>query len=471
MLKYHLSLFIGVGMACSTFAQASELPVIGDERAMTVRLSQTQAANMATKDLVRHGEKLFDARFTVLDGAGRPLATNAEVPTKRELGNTPAFFRTSGPEANACSGCHAQPESGGAGDFVTNVFAADGVGDAAEFDTLDAQFSNERGTPPVHGSGLVELLAREMSADLQKLRNTGVDKARSSGEAQVINLESKGVSFGQLTANPDGFIDISEIDGIDFDLVVRPFSQKGVFTSLRQFSINAMNAHHGMQAPERYGAQWTNTADFDGDGYMDETSIGDITAMVAYQATLPTPKQVMPTHPILVDAAIRGEAAFNDMGCNTCHRNFLPLANLTFSEPSPYNNAGNLRPSDNEPSVEFDLSSFGLKQDDQGNWLVPLFSDLKRHVIADDAHSYFVNELLGQRYIPRDVFISAKLWTVGNTAPYGHRGDITTMREAILHHGGDANEERTAFEQAGDATQADVIEFLKSLQVVERGAS
>ena len=365
---------------------------------------------------------------------------------------------------------HNQPESGGAGEFVTNVFVSEGISDA-EFDTLDAQFSNERGTPPLHGSGLVELLAREMTADLQAIRDAAVEEARSSGKAQTVLLESKGVSFGRIIAKPGGFIDIREIEGVDFDLVVKPFSQKGVFTSLRQFSINAMNAHHGMQASERFGEQWTDTSDFDEDGYEDEAPIGDITALVAFQATLPTPRQVMPTAPHLREAVKRGEAAFNDAGCNSCHRRFLPLAKLIFSEPNPYNIAGNLRPGDDEPSVEFELSDSGLKKDNKGNWLVPLFSDLKRHVIADDEHSYFANELLGQRYIPRNVFLTTKLWGVGNTAPFGHRGDITTLREAISYHGGEANDARSAYEALAKDTQADVIEFLKSLQLVEKGSS
>ena len=34
------------------------------------------------------------------------------------------------------------------------------------------------------------------------------------------------------------------------NLIVRPFSRKGVFTSLRQFTINALNIHHGMEVVE-----------------------------------------------------------------------------------------------------------------------------------------------------------------------------------------------------------------------------
>jgi len=193
--------------------------------------------------------------------------------------------------------------------------------------------------------------------------------------------------------------------------------------------------------------------------------------LVAFQASLPTPNQVMPEHSHLREAVKRGAAAFKELGCATCHRTYLPLANLTFSEPNPYNNAGNLRPADNVPPVAFELSDLGLQKDKNDHWSVPLYSDLKRHVIADDEHPYFANELLGQRYIPRDVFITAKLWGVGNTAPFGHRGDITTIREAILHHGGEANAARSAFEAANSDVQAEIIEFLKSLQIVESSPS
>lgn len=451
-------------------AMASGDPVIGDERAVLQHLSLSQAAQLSTKELMAHGEVLFRAKFTTLDGAGRPQATQAEVPTKRSLGGSPAFFRTSGPEANACDGCHNQPEVGGAGEFVTNVFASEGVNDA-EFDTLDTQFSNERGTPPVHGSGLIELLAREMTADLHELRKAGTVKARNSGKVQTIELGSKGVSFGRLIAKPSGFLDISQIEGIDFDLVVRPFSQKGVFTSLRQFTINALNAHHGMQALERYGAQWTDNTDFDADEKNDEITKGDVTALVAFQAGLGRPEQVTPDHPVLAEAVKRGEQTFAKIGCTDCHRAHLPLKSATFSEPNPYNNAGNLRVADNAPVVSFDLKTSGLKKDNNGHWLVPVFTDLKRHKIADDSHPYFANELLGQRYIPRDVFITAKLWGAGKTAPYGHRGDVTTLREVILYHGGEAKGARAAFEKLETARQADIIEFLKSLQILEEAAS
>ena len=93
--------------------------------------------------LIAHGETLFSARFTTRDGAGRPMATQAIIPTKRRQPPEQTFFRTAGLDAGSCAACHNLPKAGGAGDFVTNVFVSEGF-ESADFDNLDPQFSNER---------------------------------------------------------------------------------------------------------------------------------------------------------------------------------------------------------------------------------------------------------------------------------------------------------------------------------------
>ena len=102
------------------------------------------------------------------------------------------------------------------------------------------------------------------------------------------------MDFGTFTASPNGMVAMNELDGVDMDLVIRPFTQKGVMTSLRQFTVNAMNQHQGMEAVERFGARFTGTDDFDGDGVKNEMTPGDISALVAWQATLPVPVQQVP---------------------------------------------------------------------------------------------------------------------------------------------------------------------------------
>jgi len=445
-------------------------PVIGDERVLVRHIAEAEAAAMPIAALSARGKRLFEARFTTLDGAGRPAATQSDVPVKRRPGETPAFFRTSGPEANSCAGCHNQPAVGGAGDFVTNVFASEGVNDP-DFDSLDPQFSGERGTPPVHGAGLIELLAREMTRDLQTQRDAARREAERTGETVRAELVSKGVSFGHLTIDADGFVKTGEIEGIDQDLIVRPFSQKGVVASLRQFTINAMNTHHGMQASERFGERWTDQADFDEDGVTDELTPGDISALVAFQATLPMPGRTLPDHPVLRDAVERGARVFEEVGCADCHRPHLPLDSLAFHEPGPVNSAGTLRPEETTAAFSFSLDGTDLRRDDAGRWLVPLFSDLKRHRIADDERPHFANEMLAQRFVGRDVFLTSRLRGVGSTAPYGHRGDVTTLAEAIAHHGAEGSESRAAYEARPAEDRAAVIEFLKSLTISPGGGA
>ena len=65
----------------------------------------------------------------------------------------------------------------------------------------------------------------------------------------------------------------------------------------------------------------------------------------------------------------------------------------------------------------------------------------------------------------RDVFITAELWGIGSTAPYGHRGDLTTLEEAILAHGGDAAGSRKAYSDLSEDDRQSVIAFLRSLEI------
>ncbi|WP_075215024.1 di-heme oxidoredictase family protein [Mongoliimonas terrestris] len=448
-------------------------PAPWDERVLGAPLSLDAVAaggTAAIDALIARGEALFRAKFTVLDGAGRPMATQAIVPTRRKRPLEQPFSRTHGPDANACSGCHNDPVVGAAGEFVANVFVSEGF-ESADFDSLDPQFSNERNSNILQGSGLVELLAREMTRDLHEIRAIALRKAREAGTEARLPLQSKGVSFGTITAFPDGMVDTTGFDGVDTDLVIRPFSQKGVFTSLRQFTINALNVHHGMQATERFGARWTGTADFDEDGVADEVSPGDISAMVAWQATLAVPTRRTDLSPVWAKAAARGEQVFADVGCAECHRPALPLDSLVFTDPGPFDAAGTLKQADVDAPIAIDFARLAfvetLPRDDKGRVLVPLFGDLKRHVIADQRNERLGNELMEQRFVPRDAFITAELWGIASSAPYGHRGDITTLDEVIRAHAGAATETTTAYKALPEADRQAVIAFLKTLVIEE----
>lgn len=435
---------------------------------------------MKFKKLLEIGEIIFAARWTKLDGQGRPAATGNGAPTKRDPSHDPGFIRTSGTDSTSCADCHNQPTVGGAGGFVANVFVLAQLLDPVT-DSVSAEFSDERNTLGMNGSGAIEMLAREMTVDLLAIRDAAKAEAQTSGRDVTKSLDTKGVNFGRIVAHADGTFDSRQVQGVDGDLIIKPFHQKGVVNSIRVFSVNAYNHHHGMEAVERFGVgqkdnlgNLITTNDFDEDGVPDELSVGDITAATIFQAAMNVPGRVIADDAARRAAAERGEARFAQIGCTDCHRPTMTLNSRLFSEPNPFNPPGNLRVQDVQQPFTFDLTrdlgSPNLERIANGGAVVRAYTDLKRHVICDDQDPFFCNERLVQNGVPIAVFITRKLWDVGNTAPYGHRGDLTTISEAILHHAGEARPQRERFAALSSDQQAEIVEFLKQLQVLPPGS-
>ena len=431
-----------------------------------------ESGALSLEQVIERGRALFLAKFNSLDGQGRPAATGDGMPTRRLAGSAPPFVRTSSPEANSCAGCHNDPRPGGGGDFVANVFVLAQVRDPVS-ESVGGEFANERNTLGMMGSGAIEMLAREMTVELRRVRGNARAEAERSGLPSTRALVAKGVGFGSITALPNGSFDTRAVTGVDADLTIRPFHQKGVVVSLREFTINAYNHHHGMQAVERFGRARTGTDDFDEDGVPDELTVGDITAATIFQAALNTPGQVIPRDPRRARAVGRGGATFEAIGCATCHVPALILDRPVFSEPSPFNPPGNLRPEDVTRPITFDLTRDGpaphLERLPDGRALVRAYTDLKRHDLCDATINVFCNERLQQGGVSTREFLTRKLWDVGNSAPYGHRGDLTTLTAAILAHGGEGRAARDRFVALPEGRQDELVEFLKSLQVLPDG--
>jgi len=424
------------------------------------------SGQLTFKEIFTAGERLFTGRFNVCDGQGRPATTGAG--DKRARGE-PSFIRTSAPDANSCAGCHTQPRLGGAGGFVANVFVLAQALDPVTY-SVDKIFSNERNTLGMHGSGAIEMLSREMTVDLQ------AQAAKLATGTHI--LTTKGVDF-EVTIVGD---DVVASQGIDTDLVVKPFHQSGVVISLREFTVNAMNHHHGMQSEERFDLNPMKgfATDFDEDGVHRELTVGDVTATTIWQAALGVPGRVMPKGREERKRVKRGEQVFDEVGCALCHVPEMHLNSRDFVEPNPFNPAGTCGDRDVCPEYRFDMTIKGewprLERTARGA-IVRAYTDFKRHNLCDletdvNPIRHFCNEKLAQGRPDQDgrpgteFFITRKLWDVGNTAPYGHRGDLTTITEAILAHGGEGRASRDAFVARSFKDQAAVVKFLKTLQIL-----
>lgn len=450
--------------------------------------------------LVQSGEFAFEARWTEQDGAGRPTAKGTGRPVADRTNpsiNNHIFNRISGPDANSCAGCHNSPYGipGGGGDFATNVFVLAQRFDFVTFDPNDKlptrgnvdesgqpvtlqTVGNMRSTTGLFGAGYLEMLARQITEELQRTRD-------QMKRGQTRELRAKGISFGKLTLTKAGLWDTSQVEGLSRlsllstdstnppSLVIRPWHQAGHAVSIREFTNTAFNHHHGMQSVERFGLD----TDPDGDGVKNELTRADITAVSLFQAALQVPGRVISRHPVIEQAVLNGERVFERIGCAACHIPRLPLdrQGWIYTEPNPFNPPGNLRPGE-EPEVRLDLSSDDLPQPrlkpgaDGVVW-VDAFTDFKLHDITGPDEEI---EPLDMNQSPWSAkfrqgnrrFLTKRLWGAANEPPFYHHGLFTTMRRSVLAHHGEALASRQAFEALTDYDRDSVIEFLKTLRVL-----
>ena len=486
---------------CGALFLSAQTKKIGREVAISRHLQDGEEYQLSTRDLIAFGEKLFTAMWTSQEGAGRPLTKGTGNPLS-DL-SSPLVFprnfnRLSGPDTNSCSGCHNKPRVGGGGDIVGNVFVLAQRFDFATFDRSDniptggavdemgnpvtlQDISNSRKTVGMFGSGFIEMLARQITADLQSIRDNTPPGATSP-------LLSKGISFGAIIHNANGTWDTSKVDGIPTpslvtsgstppSLIIRPFHQAGNVISLRQFSNNAFNHHHGIQSEERFGVG----VDADGDGFVSELTRADVTAATIFQATLPVPGQIIPDDSEIEAAVANGRRQLDRIGCSHCHIPALPLDNKgwIFTEPNPYNPSGNLRPGDAAP-LAVDLTSEQLPgprlKPVNGVVWVPAFTDFKLHDCTlgpgdPNREALDMNQNAGSPnfFAGNGKFITRKLWGIANQHSFGHHGLYTTLREAVLAHAGEALQERVAFQNLSEYDRDSIIEFLKSLQILPPG--
>ena len=474
---------LAAAVFCALLAACASAPddgfadeTIGEAPALAVHTRQADidGGALSLASIIARGERVFTASFNTLDGAGRPETTNVDADNFRARRVFPDNFnRVSGPDANSCAVCHTIPALGGGGDNSTNVFVlADrlefvnfdgGAGDGGRSHTLKT-VGNERTSVSLFGAGYVELLAREMTSDLHAIRDSARREAKARGATVSADLVTKGVRFGRIAANPDGTLDTRLVEGIDADLVIRPFMQKGTITSLREFAVKAMNQHFGMQASEQFG----DAEDRDADGVADELTRGDLTALALFQATLPAPREIPSEREANRQAAARGRALFSAIECSACHVPELPLHSAAYSEPNPFNPAGKLQAFEVENPYTVDLAALDgapefRRRESDGAIMIPVFTDFKRHKMG----GVLDNEILEEEGVPTDEWLTRKLWGFASEPPFLHHGRATLISEAILAHGGEAQDSRAAFAALPREDKDALIEFLKTLRIPE----
>ncbi|MEM7515814.1 MAG: di-heme oxidoredictase family protein [Planctomycetota bacterium] len=451
-----LVLFTALTVPAAAQAPVGEAPALGDplER---IQQSDLTGGTMTLDEVRAAGLKIFATPFNTFDGYGDGpmLDPNDTVsPGNRPtLQNNGTFLRVNGLDAQTCMECHS------VGSFATVPFrfAVGGVGAsnnnvlfqprnidvddeaANQFADFDGRYINP---PFLFGSGGVELVGKEMTIDLQGLK---IQAFRNPGV--VVQLNTHGVHFGTLSYDDTTrTFDTSGIEGVDHDLVVRPFGRKGEFATVRGFDVDAMLFHFGMEPVEAVGADVDN----DGDGIVNEITIGELSALHIFNTNLERPEMRGST-----PESVSGAKHFLALGCADCHVPNIDtraaVLRYTFPEveEKPRKNAFF--------SANLAASKAGFDSIPGGGVSVPMFSDLKRHDMGPGLAESFGSELDSE-------FITARLWGVADTAPYLHDGRALSLTQAILLHGGEAQAARDNFDAAPDVVKAELLAFLRTLR-------
>jgi len=408
------------------------------------------------------GDELFDYEFRPEQGLGNGLAGRPGIaagphpaPNLRRV-HAGTF---GGPDSHNCSSCHLKGGPDGAGNRTQNAFLR---GDGRS--TLGA---DERNPPHLLGLGPIAVLAREMTVDLQHARAGALAEAARRLEPVAVPLASKGVSFGSIEARPDGSVDTSRVEGVDADLVVKPFGWKGHSASLPEMVEESFRIHMGLLSPwgqsrlrdgpdpDQGDGAWY---DADRDGVHHEVESGMVTTLAAYLAQLETPVIRPPAPAVLLERFARGRRLFDEIGCASCHRPALVLEDPVLE----------IRPLDPQHTgktpVRVDVARDGDSPKVEpekvlgARHIARLFSDLKRHDMGPELATPSA-----QGSIPASAFLTRPLWGLAFTSPYLHDGRAPTVDDAVRLHGGEGAPSRDRYLELSGEDRASLRVFLLSL--------
>ena len=447
---------LALGVASIATAQQSDSI---DRPTLTPRVHQDQVAAAKTfieKQCVRkEGLRIFGNPNTLADGFGDgpvdPRQSALNLGNRVSFPNTP-FGRLFGLDSQSCGECHSvlsarsipsQFAIGGTNTLSQPVLVLIGPVDTSDADGNGVLDFNGRiiNAPALWGSGGLELLAKEMTQDLQRLRAQAV----GTPGTPVKLVTSSGVDFGTLVCASADSCDTSGVRGVRPDLIVRQFGRRGDNPTIRDISNLAAIFQIGMQPEEVVGTG----NDADGDGVVNEFTIGELSAMTLWQAGLKPPRETQQSA-----QARTGASAFASLGCAGCHLPELTTRSSTvpFSFPEVF--------ADPTANVfqTLDLRQHGFSSGRRGGVRVRAFTDLKLH----DMGPTLTDQPAGAPGV--SMFVTIALWGVADSAPYLHDGRALTLNDAILQHDGEGRASRDAYAASSADTRRAVVAFLQTLR-------
>lgn len=304
----------------------------------------------------------FDPEHGWGEGAAGPRSKQRAVWNSRGgIGSYTAwpFLRVNGIDSQSCFECHSSigqytPPGAKTVAQVRKPGAQGGPAGAANSAFINDQFPEAlsqltmstgagqpvavltkfvRNPPVVFGTGYTQRLATEMTTDLLAQQDALLYVAQMHpGQPLNVTLMSKGLKFGTLsatcTSQTSCTLDRSKVTGVQPDLIVRPFQWGGIASSVRHFARDALDFHFSVQAVEKVGSM-----DCDGDGLINEITVGNVTALTAYVTMFRPPLQIIPAGQDMI--VKRGQQLLASVGCTSCHSDQMMMDNPTLTVMTP----------------------------------------------------------------------------------------------------------------------------------------
>lgn len=410
---------------------------------------------------IRRGRQLFQRKFTQAQGQGpRTLGGEGDIEETATIGAG---------LADSCAACHGRPR--GSAGFGGDVFTR----------------PDSRDAPHLFGLGLQEQLADEITSDLRAIQTAALADAAATGAPATRALVSKGIAFGEITANPDGTVDTFGVEGVNDDLRVRPFFAEGTTISMREFIVGAFKAEMGLESFDQCladavaGASCTTPSGMVLDGTLDQIEAPPVASAAEDNDADGIVNEIDPAlidfmefyllnyfKPGLAEQTKQVEKGFKRMakiGCTSCHVRSLTIDSdrRVADVETVYN------PKKGIFNRLFATATTLFTEMPDGESLPQLlptgapfkvkniFTDFKRHDLGPNFYERNFDGTFQRE------FMTEPLWGVGSTAPYGHDGRSINLTEVILRHGGEAQDSRDQFAKLSKNRQDQILEALRSL--------
>jgi len=384
------------------------------------------------------GRELFMHEWTPND----PLAANGD-------GLGPVF------NAASCAACHKQGSPGGGGPVENNVTV---------FTSVDKE-NHEANQGVVHANATEDDFRESLRnvsmtfpntsqpalADLLPSGNKGCISPPRIGTVRGTDITQRNTPalFGAdlIDAIPDRIIianerkqrlkwGLSDSDTDDFPVgrairlsekKVGKFGWKAHISSLSEFVRVACANELGLGNPFKAQPASLAKADYRPRGLdLTNEQCDQITAFVA---SLPHPKEVVPTSPEDAKKAVSGKKVFSSIGCADCHSPDLGEAKGIYSDLLLHRMGQSLVGGGTYGDPPPELPAFVEGGGPQpSEWRTP------------------------------------PLWGVADSAPYLHDGRAATLEDAIKLHGGQAKKSAERFAELSPEQHEELITFLNTLK-------